>query len=139
MRKYIYFTILLLGFSATGCSGQKTESEPKSEVADSQIESFIGDISLEEARKLIRERSDLIIIDFRTPEEIAEGKIDGAMEIDFYSDSLNIAISRLDKNKEYLVYCRSGNRSGQAMNMMKEAGFISVKNMEGGFNAWKEN
>lgn len=76
------------------------------------------------------------ILDVRTPEEFAEGFIQGARNIDFYRDSFEIEINSLDKHVTYALYCRSGKRSGQAGQMMLEAGFISVLNLDGGFIDW---
>ncbi len=72
------------------------------------------------------------VIDVRTPEEFAEGHIDGATMIDFYTDTFNDEIAALDPNGTYLLYCRSGNRSGQAATLMQQLGFEQVYDMQGG-------
>jgi rhodanese-related sulfurtransferase len=76
------------------------------------------------------------ILDVRTPEEFAEGFIEGARNIDFYRDDFEIEINSLDKESSYALYCRSGKRSGQAAQMMQEAGFLSVSNLDGGMIDW---
>ena len=76
------------------------------------------------------------ILDVRTPEEFAEGSIEGARNIDFYRDDFEIEINSLEKELSYAVYCRSGKRSGQAAQMMQGAGFLSVLNLEGGIIDW---
>ena len=76
------------------------------------------------------------ILDVRTPEEFAEGFIEGARNIDFYRDDFEIEINSLDKESSYALYCRSGKRSGQAAQMMQEAGFLSVFNLDGGMIDW---
>lgn len=70
-----------------------------------------------------------IILDVRTPGEYAEGHLDGALLIDFNAGDVTAAIPELDPNADYLVYCRSGNRSGQAKLLMEEAGFENVTNL----------
>ena len=80
----------------------------------------------------------IVILDVRTPEEIANGKIEGAIEMDFNNNEFQKNFHSLDKDKTYLVYCRSGGRSGKACKMMQEAGFTKVNNLEGGWNAWSE-
>ena len=81
---------------------------------------------------------DLVIVDIRTPEEFAAGHIDGSVMIDFYSPDFEAQLDTLDKDAEYLVYCRSGNRSSQAMSMFKDLGFANVTELEGGIITWAE-
>lgn len=72
---------------------------------------------------------DTIVIDVRTPEEYAAGHLDGAQLIDFNGGQVAAAIPTLDPDAEYLVYCRSGNRSGQAIALMEQAGFTNLTNL----------
>jgi rhodanese-related sulfurtransferase len=78
----------------------------------------------------------VITIDVRTPGEYAEGHLQDAQLIDFQSGNFENEISSLDKNATYAVYCRSGNRSGQAVKVMLDAGFTNVFNMNGGVIDW---
>jgi rhodanese-related sulfurtransferase len=78
----------------------------------------------------------VITLDVRTPGEFAEGHIEGARLIDFQSGNFENEIAALDKNATYAVYCRSGNRSGQAVKVMQDAGFTNVFNMNGGVIEW---
>ena len=78
----------------------------------------------------------VITLDVRTPIEFAEGHIKGARLIDFQSGNFENEIAALDKNATYAVYCRSGNRSGQAVKVMQDAGFSNVFNMNGGVIDW---
>lgn len=70
-----------------------------------------------------------IIIDVRTLEEFNDGHLKGALNIDIFAADFKSQIERLDRNKNYLLYCRSGNRSGQAMHFMKQLGFKSAENL----------
>ncbi|GAA1208941.1 rhodanese-like domain-containing protein [Rhodoglobus aureus] len=70
--------------------------------------------------------SDTIIIDVRTPGEFTAGHLDGANLLDLNSGQFAKTLPSLDPEAEYAVYCKSGNRSGQAVAMMNEAGFTSV-------------
>lgn len=72
---------------------------------------------------------DTILLDVRTPEEFAAGHLDGAQLIDFNGGEIPGAIPTLDPEAEYLVYCRSGNRSGQAIELMAAAGFTNLTNL----------
>jgi rhodanese-related sulfurtransferase len=80
--------------------------------------------------------SGVVTLDVRTPGEFAEGHIEGARLIDFQSGNFENEIATLDKNATYAVYCRSGNRSGQAVKVMQDAGFTNVFNMNGGVIEW---
>jgi len=71
---------------------------------------------------------DTIIIDVRTPAEFATGYLEGALNIDVQSPDFAAQISQLDPNATYFVYCRSGNRSGQAISQMTNMGFGDMIN-----------
>lgn len=70
-----------------------------------------------------------VVLDVRTPEEYAEGHLDGSRLIDFLAGDVHAAISELDPTAKYLVYCRSGGRSGQSVELMRQAGFTSATNL----------
>lgn len=80
--------------------------------------------------------ADLIVLDVRTPQEFAEGHLDNATMIDFYEPDFASQLADLDPTQPYLLYCRSGNRSGQALTLMKDLGFTNVAEIDGGTNAW---
>ncbi len=104
--------------------------------ASNSSEKSYQDVSLEMAHeKLATGKS--IFVDVRTPEEIAEGKIKGALEIDYKSSDFEDKISKLDKNNDYVIYCRSGGRSKRAAEVMQKHEFKQVSNMLGGYEAWK--
>jgi rhodanese-related sulfurtransferase len=77
------------------------------------------------------------LLDIRTAQEFSTGHIAGASQSDFYqSSAFSTYLDSLNKNKKYLIYCRSGNRSGQALSIMKEKGFTNVSDLSGGITAW---
>ncbi|MHA6248779.1 rhodanese-like domain-containing protein [Pontibacter sp. CAU 1760] len=78
-----------------------------------------------------------MLVDVRTPEEFAAGHLDGAINSDFRGGAFAEEIKDWNKNKVYYLYCASGNRSGKASELMKEAGFKHIYNI-GGFPALKE-
>ncbi len=80
--------------------------------------------------------TDFKILDVRTPGEYSEGHIKNSTMIDFYADDFLTRIKELDKSKTYLIYCRSGNRSGKTLTMMENLGFSKVYNMLGGIRSW---
>ncbi|NTV40346.1 MAG: rhodanese-like domain-containing protein [Demequinaceae bacterium] len=77
------------------------------------------------------------VIDVRTPAEFAEGHIPGAVNINVEDPSFAAAIAQLDPAADYAVYCRSGNRSRAAMELMTQAGVAHTVGLEGGIVAWK--
>jgi rhodanese-related sulfurtransferase len=78
------------------------------------------------------------IVDLRTPVEFEAGHLEGAYNIDFTASDIHDKISKLDKEKKYLLYCRTGNKSGQTLDIMKEKEFVEVYNMLGGINEWND-
>ena len=70
-----------------------------------------------------------IIIDVRTREEFEESHVKGALNIDILQPDFQIEILKLDKSKTFKVYCRSGNRSSQALQTMNSIGFKDVENL----------
>lgn len=87
--------------------------------------------------KLHDESEESVIIDVRTDDEFSTGYIEGALNIDFYMGNKFISeIDKLDKSKSYFIYCKSGARSGQTCELMKQKGFKKVYNLEGGILGW---
>jgi rhodanese-related sulfurtransferase len=75
----------------------------------------------------------------RTPQEFAAGHLKGAQNIDFYNDDFYTRIDKLDKKITYLIYCRTSNRSGNAVKYMNENGFKNLYQMTDGFSGWALN
>ncbi|MFL0352208.1 rhodanese-like domain-containing protein [Xanthomarina sp. GH4-25] len=92
-----------------------------------------------EEMETILEMDGVQLIDVRTPEEFSEGFIEGAQNIDFYSDTFDQDILKLDKTKPVVLYCKSGGRSAKCSEKLIEAGFIKVYDLDGGITQWKHN
>lgn len=75
--------------------------------------------------------SDTVVIDVRTPEEYAAGHLDGAVNLDVQSPQFDALVGQLPTDGEYVVYCRSGNRSAAAIDRMQALGFTSLVNAGG--------
>jgi rhodanese-related sulfurtransferase len=118
--------VSLLSLSIFSCTGQQTASETS-----------FKDVSVEQASKMLQEKKNILVLDVRTPGEVAEGTIEGATVIDYQGATFNSIIDQLDKEQPVLVYCAVGGRSGKTMEIMKEKGFKEVYNLSGGFTAWK--
>lgn len=87
-------------------------------------------VNIEKAIKLVNSSTNLVILDVRTREEYLAGNIPNAINIDVLSQDFKSKIDMLDKNKEYLVYCRSGNRSAIASSIMSTNGFLNIYNLQ---------
>ena len=86
-----------------------------------------------------RDNPDFVILDVRTPEEYDGGHIENAYLLNFRSDSFKDELEKMDKNKKYYVYCRTGRRSRKAVKLMKERGYNEAHNVIGGIDKWKRN
>lgn len=86
------------------------------------------------AADAVGEMESRTVIDVRTPAEVAQGMIAGAINIDIGSPDFRTRIEALDRDGRYLLYCRTGNRSAQAASIMRDLGFTDVVDA-GGFDA----
>lgn len=111
-------------FALTGCSSGSSTVE---DGATLTVEAFASAMT----------EPGTVLIDVRTPAEYAAGHIDGALLIDIASPEFATQIGKLDKSKKYALYCRSDNRSGQAMKLMRDSGFGFVYHLGGGIGAWQ--
>ena len=81
--------------------------------------------------------SNAVLLDVRTPEEFAGGYLEGAENVDYRGGDFAREMGNWDKDKVYYLYCASGNRSGKAAELMREAGFKHIYNI-GGYSTLKE-
>ena len=92
------------------------------------------DLSVEETKAMF-DSTGVIFLDVRELEELNEdGKIEGALHINYYEDDFKSKLNELDKSKTYVVYCRSGNRSTKACGIMHELGFTKIYNVKNGYD-----
>ncbi|HUV54186.1 MAG TPA: rhodanese-like domain-containing protein [Candidatus Krumholzibacteriaceae bacterium] len=89
-----------------------------------------GDVTVQEARTLIEDKPDLVILDVRTASEYEDGHIEGAINIPV--QELGDRLDELSRDDELLVYCRTGNRSAQAVGILRDAGFAKIYHMNAG-------
>lgn len=96
------------------------------------------ELTQEEWREKLSQDKDAVILDVRTEQEVEEGYIPGAKNLDIYKGQEFIdEIDQLDRDKSYYVYCRSGKRSAQACTLMDQKGFKNTNNLLGGFMEWQ--
>jgi rhodanese-related sulfurtransferase len=133
MKKLVSFAAFVLLLSSCGAQTSNAESSSsKAESTQNDNGRVAKTISTAEFKKGVAQEN-IQIVDVRTPEELSEGKIDGSMNINFYDSNFKDQIAALDKATPVYVYCRSGARSSKAMQMMKEMGFKTVYELQGGF------
>jgi rhodanese-related sulfurtransferase len=109
--------------------------------AQQEKETDIKIVSVQEANKLIGENngnSEFVILDVRTGEEYITGHIPDSANINYKSPKFKEEVSKLDKEKIYLTYCRSGTRSAKSAEIMKELGFQNIYMIDGGIIAWNK-
>ena len=122
MKKISLLLSLIFALSLTNCK-KETPSEIKV-------------ISPEEMQTLL-ELEDVQIVDVRTPEEYKDGYIDNSQNIDFKSPTFEEDITKLDKTKPVVLYCKSGGRSAKCSKKLKDAGFVKIYDLDGGITQWK--
>ena len=113
--------VLLLG----ACGGSTTDVSDLELSPVSQVSGIISEPP-----------AGLVILDIRTPEEFAAGHIAGAINIDYYATDFEQRLGVLDLDVPYVMYCNSGNRSGNTLPLMDAIGFSEVYELDGGIQAW---
>ncbi|WP_197551861.1 rhodanese-like domain-containing protein [Trueperella pecoris] len=101
MKKFVALSGAMLMLTLSACSGAETTSVSE----------------------------DAVVIDVRTAQEYSAGHLEGAKNLDWNSGQFADSVGQLDKNGDYLLYCRSGNRAGQAKQMLESQGFTKVTNL----------
>lgn len=95
-------------------------------------------ISVQEAQAWLADpNAQWQLLDLRTPEEFATGHLENATLMNFYDADFRDRLLTMNRHQPTIIYCRSGNRSGQALEMMRELGFRNVYDMQGGIMAWQ--
>jgi rhodanese-related sulfurtransferase len=127
-------SLLLLGCQAQEQEQANTAPTSENKAQETQVNPY-ANLDVSQAKQLI-DKGDVVVLDVRTDREFNAGHIEGARQLDFFGDDFADELAKLPKDKSYVVYCASGNRSGQAVNMMKEMHFEEAHNMLGGIGAW---
>ncbi len=95
-------------------------------------------ITPQSALKLMEEKnSEITILDIRPKEEFIIEHIPGAVNLDYDGHHFQQKVEKLDRTKDYIIYCHSGVRGGYFMNKMRNSGFKRAYNILGGFVGWK--
>lgn len=130
---------LLVGLTACApaTDGTANQDEHTSETANAatEIRPSIQQIDVLGFQNKMKAEN-TVILDVRTPAEVQEGMIEGAIAIDISASNFEKKVGELDKDKTYLVYCQSGGRSNRACEIMAHIGFKDLYNLKGGYMGW---
>lgn len=98
-----------------------------------------GEVNAEELKAIIdnKNKDEYVLLDVRTPEENQQERIPDSIHINFYDADFKEKLEKLDKEKVYYVYCRSGSRSGKTCSMMADMDFKEMYNLVGGMLDWE--
>ena len=123
-------TLLALG-SLSGCSFSQTSSGPASQSEGASVA-----ITAEEVKAMMDEGTEFVLLDVRTPEEFAAAHIDGAVNLSHDLVDANTAAEVIpSKDTKVVLYCRSGNRTGQTVPVLQSLGYTQVYDM-GAMSSW---
>ena len=137
MKKYLILLVLAVSVSvAFSCNSSTTQAQAKSTELQEAITT--KNVSAKDFQQLINDKANAILLDVRTPNEVAQGIIKDAEKIDFYDPEFKAKLDKLDKSKPVLIYCHSGRRSGIAMSTLRELGFSEIYNLQGGILEWSK-
>ncbi len=130
----LFFTFLM--GSAVACGGSTSEAAPVPETAvDLNAALNLAETVDVQTVATVKERSDVLVLDVREQWEYDEGHIPGVTLIPMGEVANRLA--EIPTDQEVIVTCRSGNRSGQITDFLREQGYDNVHNMEGGILAWE--
>lgn len=90
-----------------------------------------------EFSRVMEGKPEATLLDLRTPEEYSAGHMPGARMIDTYAADFDAKLDGLDRDSPYLIYCRTGSRSGEVARMMERKGFKEVYNLTMGLLEWR--
>jgi len=126
--------LALLAVVSSGCGRQETGPAPAPNQESSQPQAAYEDVNAEQAKALMEQTTDLVILDVREPFEYEDGHLKGATLMPM--GELEQRLNELDKNRAILVVCATGARSSAVASFLAENGFSKVKNLSGGLAAW---
>ena len=138
MMKKIVPTLLFAVFFAlcTVCQVEAVDKTPEQLVKEAK--STIREVSINDVRKMIDAKENIIFLDVRDKHEFEEGHIPGAINISRGSLEFKIATIIPDKSAKIIVYCGLDLRSPLAVRVMNDLGYTHAVNLLGGLKAWKE-
>ena len=123
MKTKFSFILFLFGLFLSACSNGQTANL----------------ISATDFAKKIKQSSNAVILDVRTPREFQEGHIKNAVNVDWNGANFDAETQKIDKSTPVFVYCLSGGRSAAASENLRTKGFKTIIELEGGMMKWRMN
>ncbi|MCB8982685.1 MAG: rhodanese-like domain-containing protein [Ardenticatenaceae bacterium] len=138
-HKYLWLlgVVLVLLLALAACGGSTdTAVSPTAPVAAADAELNLPDTIDPQTVAQVKDREDVVLFDVREQFEYDEGHIPGVTLIPL--GDLPNRLNEIPTDKTVIMTCRSGNRSGQAADFLRQNGYTNVHNMEGGIVAWQQ-
>lgn len=135
-------TVLASALFLFACGGNSQNAPQTSSSAGGEKNKSaqtVKEVAVDEFVQLMGAKPNALVLDVRTSDEIAAGRVACGEHIDFYDANFKARVKTLDHSAPVFVYCAVGGRSGQAMDFMKREGFTEVYNLQGGINAWRSS
>lgn len=129
--------LILVTSSCTSNNKESIENTENIPISENIFEEKEVKITVDEAKDIIEKEEDLLILDTRTEEEYKAGHIENAILIPHDQLEMNLDQLKGFEDKPVLVYCRTGNRSAVAVDILIENGFNKIYHMNQGFSRWK--
>ena len=128
----IFIIVPICLVAVFSCDRPKSSTNNKYSIPVEEAQ-IIRSVDSRDAKIILDEEEDIILLDVRTPEEYAEGHLAGAKNLDYNAPNFTEQIQQLDPDQKYMLYCAGGGRSGKSLEIMKEMGFKQVYNVTEGF------
>ena len=122
----------IFAFSFLAVAGSSSVVFAAEPVAEQKGAEAVTAVKAEKVPALLKADPKIVIIDIRTPEEFESGHLANAKNINFSADTFKAELDKLDKDKTYLMHCRSGGRSTASLPVWKELGFKKVLHLDSG-------
>jgi len=135
--KSTLFSALLLFLSITACQSPSSSEASQSATASSSTIATASVVTLT-VQEFASQSAKGTILDVRTAGEVAQGKIEGALVIDYYSPNFLDQVSQLPKDQELYLYCAVGARSEEAARLLIQQGYTKVYHLQGGIQGWSQ-
>ncbi len=136
-KKYLIalFCLISLGFATTSCNSSDTTSN-ESGSATTSTSDFGARVLDKKTFEAQMNKKGNVLIDVRMPQNFAQGALEGAINIDFFSPTFKTDLLDLDRSKKYYLYCKNETLSYRAMTFMDKNDFKHVYILKGGFEKW---
>ena len=135
--KSTLLSALLLFLSFTACQSPSSSEASQATTASSSTTAAASVVTLA-VQEFAAQSSKGTILDVRTAGEVAQGKIEGAQVIDYYSPDFLEQVSQISKDQELYLYCAVGARSEEAARLLIQQGYTKVYHLQGGIQGWSQ-